>query len=193
MRKFKPIDISFMKHVILDNPMGQSEITKLLQFQSRWFPKESLCTFKSGKKLLDAVDELQLSVDYELRNISFKEISISLAPEFKLLAKRYYQTMDSNVYIRPMRKVIQATLQDRSLDSHFQYKFKRQIDSQNNRLYSEAWSSDCCETLQNMLPDGATALLLTIGSDAAIATKLGKKSFHPFHLDFGLKELSTTN
>ncbi|KAI9337262.1 hypothetical protein BDR26DRAFT_1008583 [Obelidium mucronatum] len=100
MRKFKPIDISFMKHVILDNPMGQSEITKLLQFQSRWFPKESLCTFKSGKKLLDAVDELQLSVDYELRNISFEEISISLPPEFKLLAKRYYQTMDSNVYIR---------------------------------------------------------------------------------------------
>ncbi|KAI9347326.1 hypothetical protein BDR26DRAFT_1004946 [Obelidium mucronatum] len=184
MQKFKPIDISFMKHVILDNPMGQSEITKLLQFQSRWFPKESLSTFKSGKKLLDAVDELQLSVDYELRNISFKEIAISLPPEFKLLAKRYYQTMDSNVYIRPMRKVIQTTLQDRSLDSHFQYKFKRQIDSQNNRLYSEAWSSDRCETLQNMLPDGATALLLTIGSDAAIATKLGKKSFHPFHLDF---------
>ncbi|KAI9348158.1 hypothetical protein BDR26DRAFT_915928 [Obelidium mucronatum] len=173
-----------MKHVILDNPMGQTTVSRLLKFLAASIPKEYLPSFKTGKALHKAVDQLQLSVDCKRHVISFDEISISLPANYCEDARTFYDSMEPIVYIRPLRKVIETTLQDRSLQNHFVYAFEEQKDSENNRIYSEAWSSGRCKELQEMLPAGATPLLLTMGSDSAVATKLGKNSFHPFHFDF---------
>ncbi|ORY20168.1 hypothetical protein BCR33DRAFT_643053, partial [Rhizoclosmatium globosum] len=44
---------------------------------------------------------------------------------------------------------------------------------------------DYCEELENHLPEAGTVLLLIFGSDKALATKIGKQSFHPLVVSFG--------
>ncbi|KAI9330111.1 hypothetical protein BDR26DRAFT_899968 [Obelidium mucronatum] len=88
-----------------------------------------------------------------------------------------------------MRDLIRLRLQDSSLQSNFAYCFTKQFNSAGERLYDEAYSGDYCEELQNQLPNGATPLLVIFSSDAALATKIGKQSFHPLILDFGMRLL----
>ncbi|KAI9331565.1 hypothetical protein BDR26DRAFT_1010869 [Obelidium mucronatum] len=178
-QQFTGADLDFMQHVILDNPMGQTAITFRLQ-------PEHVPTFKTGKDLHQRLDSSNhLSVDYKKANVLLSKILSNLATKYHPQARAYYQRRPCFLYLRSMRDLIRLRLQDSSLQSNFAYCFTKQFNSAGERLYDEAYSGDYCEELQNQLPNGATPLLVIFSSDAALATKIGKQSFHPLILDFG--------
>ncbi|KAI9343580.1 hypothetical protein BDR26DRAFT_1006286 [Obelidium mucronatum] len=159
--------------------MGQTAITSRLQ-------PEHVPTFKTGKDLHQRLDSSNhLSVDYKKANVLLSKILSNLATKYHPQARAYYQRRPCFLYLRSMWDLIRLRLQDSSLQSNFAYCFTKQFNSAGERLYDEAYSGDYYEVLQNQLPNGATPLLIIFSSDAALATKIGKQSFHPLILDFG--------
>ncbi|KAI9325835.1 hypothetical protein BDR26DRAFT_959120 [Obelidium mucronatum] len=185
-QQFSDADLDFVQHVILDTPMGQNAISQTLAFNRPRFRPEHIPSFKSGKDLHQRLDSLkQLSVDYNKVKVPLISILRNMPPLYHLQARGYYQKRPCFLYLRSMRALIRIRLQDSSLDGNFAYCFTEQYSSRGDRLYDEAYSGDYCEELQNQLPNGATPLLVILSSDAALATKIGKQSFHPLILDFG--------
>ncbi|KAI9341492.1 hypothetical protein BDR26DRAFT_969998 [Obelidium mucronatum] len=186
-RRFSKPDIDVIQHVILDNPQGQNAITLKLEFDRPRLLPQHVPTFKTGKELHQALDSFDgLSVDYVKLTIKLDDILASMPRQFHAKARVYYTNhLFKTLYTRPISKVIETKLRDPSLKSHFKYCYEEQRGSNGERLYEQAYSSNYCKTLQGMIPPGGTLLLLIFGSDAALATKIGKQSFHPFTLDFG--------
>ncbi|KAJ3296162.1 hypothetical protein HDU79_007416 [Rhizoclosmatium sp. JEL0117] len=183
---FRPHDIDLIVHCVVENPMGQTAITRKIKFDNpRWTP-ECRTAFKTGKGLLEAIDKFAgLSVDYECLDVPIELILSNMPERYEEKARAHWENDPVSVHVRPLDKVIECMLSDSTLKDVFKYCYMQQIDAMGNRIYDEAYSSDYCKTLQEKIPDGGTPLLLKFGSDAALATKIGKQSFHPMIMTFG--------
>lgn len=119
-------------------------------------------------------------------SIPIEDILQSMPEKFHASARETYANFPPEIDVRSLRKIIPQMLDNPSLNNHFQYAAKESKDPvTQDRVYEEPFSANYARDLQNKLPPGSSAILMTFASDAALPTKLAKKSFHPLIFDMG--------